>query len=405
MKKWIVLTASVCLQGVLGGVYAWSAFVPSLTKNYGFTNGQAGLIFGLTIAVFTIAMVPAGKFLEKFGPRMIATTGAILFTLGYLIASISGGSYLVVLIGIGIISGIGIGAGYVCPLTVGMKWFPDHKGLVTGVAVAGFGGGATVLSFFIRFFIKNLGYNVLQVFGLVGLIFGGIAIIASLFLSEPDKDTTSDADQLQKNFRINSCIFSRPFVLFCISMFAGTFAGLLTIGNLKPLLLHSGLAGKTATLGISIFAIGNAIGRIAWGQIHDKLGVRCTIVLSLSCLALSTLLLAFNLPAIVLLITVAVIGASFGACFVVYASSIVRIYGTHAFPCLYPICFLWYGLAGILGPTIGGKIADVTGSFNIGIFLSASIVFIALILNAVGLFLSPKKQEIASVEACEETLS
>ena len=385
MKKWTVLIAGIILQAILGGVYAWSEFVPSLKSDYGFSQGQAGLIFGSTIGMFTVFMIPSGRLLHKFSPRVIATFGALLYASGYLLASFSDGNYTLIFIGISIISGMGIGAGYVCPLTVGMKWFPNNKGLITGVAVAGFGGGAIALSNISQHLIHNLHWNVLEVFRFIGLALGGIAVIAALFLQEPITEK-SDSDTNDKtNLDINKFTFSKTFILLCVGMFAGTFAGLLTIGNLKSILLNLELGEKIATLGISIFAIGNAAGRIIWGQIHDKLCVRKTILLSLLFLAFSILPLAFNLPSGLQLIAVGFIGINFGACFVVYASSTVKFYGTELFPKMYPVCFLAYGLAGIIGPAAGGWIADATGSFKVGIFLSVAIVLAAFAVNAFAL--------------------
>ena len=143
MKRWVVLMAGVVLQTILGGVYAWSAFVPALTGEHGLSNGQCGMIFGVTIAVFSVVMIPGGRLLQTLGPRITAGIGALLFAAGYVVASFSGGDFWVLVLGIGCLTGAGIGAGYVCPLTVAMKWFPSNQGLVTGVAVAGCRGGAT----------------------------------------------------------------------------------------------------------------------------------------------------------------------------------------------------------------------------------------------------------------------
>ncbi|ARN56043.1 putative MFS-type transporter YhjX [Sedimentisphaera salicampi] len=392
MRKWIVLVAGVLMQSVLGGVYAWSVFIPSLTEDYGQSNGQAGMIFGINIAVFTVVMIPSGRLLGRFSPRKIAFTGALLFSLGYLTASISGGSYAVILAGIGILAGAGIGAGYVCPLTVGMKWFPNNKGLVTGVVVAGFGGGAIALSSLSEYLLTALNWNVLEVFRLIGYGFGGLAIAASLLLKEPDKGAVKPKSENLEEKDISSCLLSKPFIMLCAGMFAGTFAGLLVIGNLKPILLSLGLTSETATLGISIFAVGNASGRIIWGQIHDKLGVRPTVLASLGALGISVILFFIEMPEPLLLAATLIVGINFGACFVVYASSMVSHFGTKLFPSLYPICFLWYGLAGIIGPGAGGWIADSTGTFTIGIAVSSLIVFAAMGINAMGLR-SPKRAE------------
>ncbi|HMA62058.1 MAG TPA: MFS transporter, partial [bacterium] len=162
-NKWVNLIAGIIIQTILGGIYAWSIFVPHLINNYGLSKGQCGTIFGVSIAVFTLAMTLAGRILSRRGPRFTASIGAVLFLVGYLIASFSGGSFIILLVGIGLFAGSGIGFGYVCPLSVGMQWFPKHKGFITGVAVAGFGGGAIILSSVASHFL-NAGMNVLIFF-------------------------------------------------------------------------------------------------------------------------------------------------------------------------------------------------------------------------------------------------
>lgn len=379
MQRWFTLSACVLLQSVLGGIYAWSVFVPSLTAEYGLTKGQCGLVFGSTIAVFTILMLPAGRLLGRFGPRKIASLGAVLFCAGYLLASVSDGSFALILTGIGIIQGAGIGVCYVCPLTVAMKWFPEHKGLVTGAVVAGFGGGAVIISQFVKYMLSVMELDVMRIFGINGILFGAIIFAASQFLKEPAAEESVGVKISLHTIR--QYIRSRPFITLMFGMFAGTFAGLLVVGNLKPIILQDGFDDKTATLAISVFAIGNAAGRIIWGQVHDKLGVRKTVLMSLAFLAVSLVPLTIKMPAGLLLAVIGIAGAGFGACFVVYAASIVKFYGTELFSVLYPICFLGYGFAGITGPAIGGWLADTFHSFGAGIIISIMIILAALILN------------------------
>jgi len=138
--RYLNLLASVLIQLCLGGIYAWSGFVPQLNASYGISVAQTQLVFGVSIAMFTGAMVWSARLVEHRGPRVVASIGGVLFGLGYLTASFSGGHFPVLLLGIGVLAGIGTGFGYSCLLPNCMRWFPDHKGLVTGVAVAGFGG-------------------------------------------------------------------------------------------------------------------------------------------------------------------------------------------------------------------------------------------------------------------------
>ncbi len=376
MTKWIVLCAGVALQMVLGGVYAWSEFVPALNETYGLSKSQCGLIFGATILTFTVVMIPAGRVLQRHGARVTAGIGAGLFALGYVLASLSQGEFWLLLLCLSGIAGAGIGFGYICPLTVAMKWFPNHKGLVTGVAVAGFGGGAVLVSSVAEYLLVSMSMDVLQAFRAIGIGSGLLAFVSALFMRQPA--TVSDATKdTAANGLVAGILRSRNYLLICLGMFCGTFAGLLVVGNLKPLALSLGLESASATLSISLFAVGNAAGRIGWGQIHDRIGSQRAILYSLLFLGLSLtpLLLTANPSAI--LATVLLVGIGFGGCFVVYASSMVELFGMRLFPQLYPFCFVGYGVAALIGPAVGGWIADATGGYGPAIMLSAVIVLMA----------------------------
>lgn len=374
--KWMVLGAGCLMQMILGGIYAWSEFVPLLKSGYGLTTSQCGLIFGTTIAVFTTVMIPAGRFMQRRGARLTAAIGALLFAAGYVAASFSQGDFLLLFISLSLIAGIGIGFGYICPLTVAMRWFPEKKGLVTGVSVAGFGAGAILLSAVAENLLVTRGMDVMDVFRVIGLGCGFVAVCSSLFLREPP--AANLAEGLRRTARPavipSGALTSRNFLLLCLGMFCGTFAGLLIVGNLKPIALSLGLGGSTATVAISVFALGNATGRIGWGQVHDRLGSHRTILFCQAFLGLSMVL--FLLPPTPGLVLAAVLltGIGFGGCFVVYASSVVEMFGISLFPRLYPICFLWYGLAALIGPSMGGIIADATGSYQTSITMSVLLV-------------------------------
>lgn len=373
-NRWIILAAGCLIQTVLGGIYAWSTFVPYLTKDYGLNSGQCGFIFGTAILMFTSAMIFAGKLLIKKGPRFTAVISAILFMIGYLIASFSNGSFTLLLISLGGVAGCGIGFGYVCPLSVGMKWFPKKKGLVTGVAVAGFGAGAIILSSIAKTFLLE-GVDILLFFRWFGIFAGIILFAAALLLSEPSDSEDSSVTSFTK-----SALFSWPFYINVVGIFAGTFAGLMMIGNLTPIVLNIGFSVQQASLAVSVFAIGNGIGRIAWGRLFDTLHYK-SIPLSLLGLAIASGALLIPSPNWMLLLIICFIGFCFGANFVVYASAISRFFGTTSFPRLYPICFMAYGIAGIIGPGMGGFIADYTGSYQLSIYICIGIISAAAILT------------------------
>ncbi len=380
MKKWFVLAAGLVLQTVLGGIYAWSEFAVALAADFGLSQASCGAIFGVTIAAFAVATIPAGWVLQKQGPGRTAIFGSALFMAGYLLASFSQGDFSVLLASFGLLIGIGTGFAYVCPLTVGMKWFPDNRGLITGVAVAGFGGGAILMSNVSEYLLLHAGYDLMGLFRFIGLVFGGMALLAASILAEPEADHQSEVSQ--NAFSALSDILTKNFALIFAGMFTGTFSGLLIIGNIKAMMLKAGLGELDATSAISLFAAGNILGRIAWGQLHDKFGSRRIILAAGSLLAASMAMLLTEMPGRMSLLVVPLIGTAFGGCFVIYAATVIEKFGADKFVRLYPVVFFAYGLAALVGPTLGGLIADRTGSFSYGILVAVVVVVLNLAVFA-----------------------
>ena len=367
------------MQICLGGVYAWSAFVPSLTEDYKFSSLQTQLVFGTTIMSFTVSMIFAGRRLNHTNPKKIAAVGGILFAAGYLLASYSLDSFWLLFLGIGIVTGAGIGFGYVCPLTICIKWFPKHKGLVTGIAVAGFGGGSILLSALSKTLMLKE-FMLADIFKLIGLFYGITIILMACFFSFPkDEEKNKNSNQIT----IKMLFKQEYFLSLCFAMFAGTFAGLLIISNLKPIALSFGLSPIMATAAISIFAIGNALGRILWGRFFDAMHYK-TISFSLFFVSLAVLLLLlsngdlwfFNK-------SVFLVGFGFGASFVVFATQVAEVYGQDELSKIYPIIFLFYGLSALFGPPIGGYIFDVWQSYSVAIVIAAILPLFAGFLTII----------------------
>jgi OFA family oxalate/formate antiporter-like MFS transporter len=359
MKRWTALAASILMQTCLGMVYAWSTFVPALEHEHGVTPGRAGLIFGVCIAVFTASMVFAGQLQQRYGPRRIGMTGGALFLLGYLIGSAPTAGFAVMLLGFGVLAGAGIGFAYVCPLATGVKWFPHHKGLITGLAVAGFGLGGVFFASAgqqmidaalpVLAILRRIGWTVgLTVIGCAGLLFVPRTVSGST-AEEPARQT------------ICSILAQRPFRILFLQMFCGTFGGLLIIGNLKPIGLVNGLTPEAATLAVMLFAVGNAAGRVLWGVWYDRFG---TAVIRLCLLLLAAGAAVMGLfPARLAFYTAALLTAfAFGGCFVLFAARVADQFGNDRISDIYPFVFLGYGIAGLAGPPAGGWLLARSGA-------------------------------------------
>ncbi|MGQ9779159.1 MAG: MFS transporter [Bacillota bacterium] len=382
MKRYLILVASIAVLLCIGGIYAWSVFVPPLRTDYGLSAGQAQLIFGATIASFTISMILAGRWQEKIGPRPVAALGGLLFGGGYLLGSFSRGEFLLLLLGIGLIAGAGVGFVYVCPLATCLRWFPERKGLVTGLTVAGFGLGAVLQSAIVETLFGR-GMDVLKVFAWIGWVYGALILGGASLLFLPGRPAGRAA---AKAIRPQELLRRRSFWSLVAGMFAGTFAGLLVIGNLKPIGLAAGVGAHVATLAVSLLALGNAAGRIAWGWLFDRFGWK-TIPASLFLLGLAVLSLLWAGLGWLFPVAVVLIGFGFGAYFVVYAAQIAAAYGPEEVGRVYPLVFLAYGFSGIVGPFIGGWFFDLYRSYT-GAILTAAILSFSGGLAAMALFSS-----------------
>lgn len=370
-RKWLVLTAGVVMQACLGAVYAWSVYVPSLQADYGWTAGAAQLVFGLSIAIFTVSTLFAGRLFERIGYRLVALLGALLFAAGYLLAASGGGGFGRTLLGIGVVSGVGTGFGYLAVLSVAVCWFPRNKGLVTGIAVAGFGGGAILLAERVPRLLAA-GNTVPDVFGMIGLGYGITTCICALLIFSPPSDGT--VPRLVPAVNGWWPLRERVFWVLASGIFCGTFAGLLVVGNLKPIGISGGLSASLAASAIGFFAAGNAVGRLLWGWVYDRVGYRA-LPLSLLFLALTvSLLLAWRDSALHFWLASWLCGIGFGACFVLYAAHVAAFYGIPGLRRVFPLLFLFYGFSGITGPTFGGALFDMTGSYVIPVILSVAML-------------------------------
>jgi len=382
----VVFAASV-MQTCLGSIYGWSAYVSALQSSYKLTAVETSAIFGVTTTVFVLSMIIAGRLQERFGPQKIAAFGALVFCGGYQIASFSQGAFVPLLVGIGILSGTGIGSGYVSSLATATKWYPKRLGLVTGIVVAGYGGGSIILSKVVHTLLLN-GWDVLEVFRAVGLGIGAILLLCTCVLTRPQVENQSEKQSSERP--------KAQLLLPLLGMFAGTFGGLMVIGNLAPIALASGLSSSSAVLAISFFALGNMLGRVAWGLVYDRIGNKA-IPLSLLLLAASVLSLIGGVSTLGFQIAAFSIGFNFGACFVLYVAYLGTLYGGQSVGRLYPIVLLAYAVAGSIGPLASGWCYDLQGSYSLAIVAAAVVGALGATTVAALLSRSTRRAQLQTV--------
>lgn len=367
MRKFLTVLASFIIMLCIGSVYAWSIIASELIDKYGFSLSQSQLVFGTLIAIFPVTMIFVGRLGKKLKHKFFGWTSGLLFFIGYFLASSSDGNFIIILIGIGVLAGVATGFGYWVALTLPVQWFPEKKGLITGISAAGFGLGAVFMSE-ISEILLNSGYNLLQLFKIIGVSYGLIIFISSNLISQI-QPKYSDSEKLAnaKDF-LNSNKFRTLF----IGIFLGTFAGLLIIGSLNIIGSQYNISNHNLVLGVALFAIANFTGRLIWGFLSDLLGANLSIFIALLFQSLSIISLnVFPLSDISYLMIAFFIGFGFGGNFVLFAKETAQVYGVKNIGVIYPYVFIGYAIAGIAGPISSGFLYDLSGSFFYSIILAS----------------------------------
>ncbi len=425
--RWLVAVGAVLIQVSLGAIYAWGVFTGELTDPNGdfrFTATQTQWIFSVGLASFAVMMVFAGKAMKCGGPRPVAISGGLLLATGYGLAGLFGDSFMLILIFIGVIGGAGIGLAYVVPIAVGMRWFPDHRGLITGLAVAGFGFGAL-------FWVQLAGdwggligrMGVQQTWLFYSILFGLLVHIGALLMAFPpddwkpagwNPDETSQGRSASAGGTSAVGMMTTPqFYLIWLAFVFLAMAGLMLIGVNKlygrDALMESGAyldldsAGAAASTAYAIaFALANGLGRIGWGWMADKIGWQRSMVFMAA--SQGVLMVAFYFlggSLVALYAFLALTGFNFGGNFALFPLATAGRFGTGNIGINYPLMFTAYGVGGIAGPIMAGMFKDAGDGKGVEAWLLPFVIAGALCLIAAMLALAarPRRIELTATPA------
>lgn len=392
-SRWKVVLGALLIQLCLGAIYAWSVFTPEL-KDSGWSKLDTQIVFSVGLAMFAIVMVLAGRRLKDWGPQRLALSGGLVLGAGYLIAALGGGTnFWLVLLGVGVVGGAGIGLAYVVPIAVGMRWFPDKKGMITGVAVAGFGFGAmgwVKLAGSWGSLIESMGLG--GTFMVYGIAFAVFVVIGSLWMKMPPEGwlpagfTPPQAmGEGGEDFTPREMLRTPQFHLISLTFLVSAGAGLMAIGLMKlyPIeaLVENGFleddASAIAGTAMAVFfSLANGIGRLAWGILGDKLGRKRSVVIMAASQGLLLLLftsMAGNEYSLYLFATL--IGFNFGGNFALFPALTADEFGNTAVGNNYPWVFLSYGAGGIIFPILGGWLGDA-GNFPLAFTITGVLCIV-----------------------------
>ena len=380
--RWLFVLLGTIIMLCLGSVYSWSVFVNPLTNHFtgmGQTVSASEVLlpFSIFLAVFAIAMVFSGKYIEKIGPRKMAMAGGVICGLGWLLASMAG-SVQMLYPTYGVIGGLGVGIAYGCPVAVSARWFPDKRGLAVGLTVLGFG--------FSAFFTANIAtyligaFDVMSTFRFFGIAFIIIIALCSLPLTFPPAGykpagwtppAPKPGAHVTCDFLREQMIKTPAFLGLWLCYFIGCIAGLMAIGISKPVgteivQIETGLASFL----VGFFAIFNGGGRPIFGTLTDKLTPRNAAMVSFVLIIVASLMMmtmAGPGTDYIYIVAFALLWMCLGGWLAIAPTATATFFGTGDYPRNYGVVFLAYGAGAIVGPQLAGFIKTASGSY-MGVF-------------------------------------
>jgi OFA family oxalate/formate antiporter-like MFS transporter len=388
----------------LGSLYAWSVFVAPLEKEFGWKRADTSAVFTWAVVVFAIAFIVAGRLQDKLGPFFISLTGCILLTVGFLLsARTTSLGYLI--FAFGILVGIGNGFGYATPIPVMAKWFPDKRGLAVGLAVAGYGGGSAIFGPMANLWlIPTYGWR--TTFVVLGAIFFVMTLVGALLLKNPPVGyrppgwapaAAAKAAATTYEFRPGETLRTPTFYFMWVAYALGTAAGLMVISQLIPFAKSVGIPGAALpVIGLVIGAAGNASGRILSGWMSDAMGRLNVLRLMIGISAVSMPILYLTGSSVPMLyLMVFIVYWCYGTQLSVNASTTSDFWGTKNAGINYGLLFTSWGVAGFIGPRIGGKLFDKFGNYKAAFYTAAVLAGIALLAELMARRPTPPRESAA----------
>ena len=403
INRWWRVVGALLMNLSLGSLYAWSIFVAPLEKEFGWNRAQTSWVFTIAVFVFGMSFVIAGRLQDKIGPFPISIVGAVFLSLGLVLASFTT-SLAFIYISLGVIMGFGNGFGYATPIPVLSKWFPDRRGLAVGLAVAGYGAGSAILAFIVPPLLKSVGWR--GTFLYLGIGYFVATLIGSFLLKNPPVGwkpagwvpaSTGKVIATTRDYTPSEMLATRQFPLMWIAYCLGATAGLMTISQLVPYAKSIGLPATAATLTLLIGAIGNAGGRIFSGFLSDKIGRLQTLRLMIACSAVLMAVVA-NLSTIAFVyVALFAIYYCYGTQLSVFPSTTADFFGTKNLGVNYGWVFTAWGVAGIVGPLIGGYMFKRYHNYTAAFYTAGVLAVVAFL----SILMANRPEEKVPVTATE----
>ena len=387
-KRWGIAAAGVLLQVALGAEYAWSVFRKPLTARFHWSIEEVTLAFTIAIMMVGFAAFFGGLWSTRSGPRVVAMTGGVLYGLGVALASFSSHGLWWLYLSYGVIGGIGLGFAYIVPISVLVKWFPDKRGLMTGIAVGGFGAGALVTAPVATHLIASVG--VLTTFLYLGIAFLIVCVLAGSFMQNPpegykpagwEPSAALKKTEASHDFSLREALSTWQWWALWLLLFLNTCAGISIISQEAPMFQElAGVPAAAAAGMVGIVAFANGAGRIFWAWVSDLMPRRFVFLI----MFLLQAILFWILPGVgtqgALTVVAFVILLCYGGGFGTMPAFAADYFGPKFVGSIYGLMLTAWGFASAFGPSLIAHTRQATGHYASGLHILAIILLFSAIL-------------------------
>jgi OFA family oxalate/formate antiporter-like MFS transporter len=408
-NRWVIAAAGVVMQLALGAVYAWSVFRIPLTKEFGWSISEVTVTFTLSIFFLGVSAVFGGLWMARVGPRTVGLTAAVLYGSGVFLASLSADKLWWLYLTYGVLAGTGLGFGYIVPVATLVKWFPDKRGMITGIAVAGFGAGALVTAPIATRLIESRG--VLPTFAILGVIYLIMVAGAALLMRNPPEGyrppgwEPSEAQKAQRSARdytVKEAVRTWQWYALWALLFLNVTAGIAIISQAAAMAEEITKVSAIAAAGlVGIISIANGAGRFLWAWLSDFIG-RKWVFLTMFLIQAVVFFLLPRATTFALFTTLAfIVLLCYGGGFGTMPAFAADYFGPKNVGSVYGLMLTAWGVAGIVGPTLIARIRESSGEYSTALYVISGIMLVSAIIPFI---VRPplSQQEAATEEAAPE---
>lgn len=387
-SRWLVVLAGLAIQLCLGVAYIWGVFQPEVVETLAWSQKNAALSFSFLLGMLGVGSMVGGAIQDKLSPRVVIMVGGVIISLGFFLASFASPEFpWIIWLTYGILGGLGSGSVYTATIAVCQKWFPDKRGLITGLIVSALGFGGLVLTPLARSLMDNFG--VMQTFAWLALIFLLVTVGGAMLIKNPPEGykpvgfepPVNQDSKKGLDFTPGEVLRSSQFYLITFSFMFASMAGLMVIPFAMVLGLSGGLTENVAAIGVMVIAIFNSFGRLFWGWVSDKIGRENTLLLLMLVAGISILFVAAAKSYLILFL-IAIVGFSYGGFLGVFPSLAADLWGTKNMGINYGMVLIGFGIGAILSSYVAGYFKDLTGEFTTAFIVAAisSLISAGMIL-------------------------